>query len=54
MVEMAPAVVTMIAIMIGQMAEMIMMMVMLTCSKGRYSSSSTGGNRGPGLKKANL
>ena len=26
-------------------------MAMLTCSKGRYSSSSTGGNRGPGLKK---
>ena len=27
------------------------MMAMLTCSKGRYSSSSTGGNSGPGLKK---
>ena len=53
-VEMAPAVVTMIAIMIGQMAEMTKMMVMSTCSKGKYSSSSTGGNRGPGLKKANL
>ena len=27
---------------------------MMTCSKGRYSSSSTGGSSGPGLQQENM
>ena len=39
------------AMMILMKVTMVMMREMLTCSKGRYSSSSTGGNSGPGLQK---
>ena len=49
---------TMLTLMISTPAMMILMRVtmmmireMVTCSKGRYSSSSTGGNSGPGLQK---